>query len=94
MNFEWDNTKAASNKAKHGVSFDLASLVFFDPLRIESHDCRKDYGEDRFVTIGIVAAKPLMLSVVYTPRNGEKIRLISARIANEKERRWYYQAHT
>jgi hypothetical protein len=38
MQFEWDDAKDASNQRKHGINFDLASLVFFDPLRIERYD--------------------------------------------------------
>lgn len=91
MNFEWDTAKAESNKAKHGVSFALAARVLFDPYRIETYDGREDYGEDRWATIGY--ADPALLYVVYTVRDGDAIRLISARKANEKERNQYRQAH-
>lgn len=91
MNFEWDADKASSNKAKHGVSFDLAARVFLDPYRIEAYDNREHYGEDRWATIGIV--DPAVLYVVYTVRDGDTVRLISARKANEKERKQYRQAH-
>lgn len=75
------------------LSFELASLVFFDPLRIERYDDRESYGEERWITIGRVA--PALLYVVYTLRgeNDEIIRLISARTANENERRTYHQAN-
>lgn len=91
MNFEWDAAKAESNKAKHGVSFNLAARVLFDPHRVEMYDGREDYGEDRWATIGY--ADPALLYVVYTVRDGDAIRLISARKANEKERKQYRQAH-
>lgn len=91
MNFDWDDAKAASNKTKHGVSFNLASRVFFDPHRIETYDDREGYGEDRWVTIGY--ADPTVLYVVYTVREGETIRLISARKANDQERKQYRQAN-
>lgn len=91
MNFEWNAKKAESNKAKHGVSFDHAARVFFDPHRIETHDSREDYDEDRWATIG--CADPVFLYVVYTVRDGDTIRLISARKANEKERKQYRQAY-
>ncbi|WP_422330412.1 BrnT family toxin [Thiothrix eikelboomii] len=93
MQFEWHEAKDTSNQRKHGISFELASLVFFDPLRIEYYDGRETYGEDRWITIGLV--HPAMLYVVYTLRgeNDENIRLISARKANENERRSYYQAN-
>ncbi|MCX7097309.1 MAG: BrnT family toxin [Methylococcales bacterium] len=91
INFEFDPTKATRNEAKHGVSFGLAVRVFFDPCRIESHDPSEEYGEDRWATIGMV--NHAVLYVVYTVRDGDTIRLISARKANEKERKQYYQAH-
>lgn len=91
MNFEWDANKANSNKTKHGVSFELAARVFLDPMRIEAYDEREGYGEDRWATIGVV--DPAVLYVVYTVRDGDTIRLISARKANEKERKQYRQAN-
>ncbi|OQX11653.1 MAG: hypothetical protein BWK73_16980 [Thiothrix lacustris] len=93
MQFEWDDAKDTSNQHKHGINFDLASLVFFDPSRIERYDGREHYGEDRWITIGLV--NPALLYVVYTLRvqDDETIRLISARKANESERRAYYQAN-
>lgn len=94
MQFEWDDAKDLSNQRKHGISFDLASLVFFDAQRIERYDGRENYGEDRWITIGLV--NPALLYVVYTLRGeaDETIRVISARKANESERRAYYQANT
>jgi uncharacterized DUF497 family protein len=92
MKFEWDATKAIGNKTKHGVNFDLATRVFFDPCRIETHDQWEDYGEDRWATIGLV--DPAVLYVVYTVRDGDTIRIISARKANEKERKQYRQANS
>lgn len=91
MDFDWDEFKANRNKARHGVSFDIAARVFLDPFRIETHDNRENYGEDRWVTIGVVVQ--IVLYVVYTVRDGDTIRLISARKANEKERKQYHQAH-
>jgi uncharacterized protein len=43
--FEWDYQKAVTNYAKHGVSFDEATLVFRDPFGIEKIDDREGYGE-------------------------------------------------
>ena len=91
MDFEWDADKAAQNLRKHGVPFSVAVRVLFDPYRIEVYDGRKDYGEDRWATIGYVA--PALLYVVYTIRSEEIIRLISARKANEQERQQYRQAN-
>lgn len=91
MELDWDIIKAETNQAKHGVSFSTAARVFLDPHRIEALDDRNDYDEDRWVTIGFV--DPSLLYVVYTVRDGETIRLISARKANEKERKQYRQAN-
>lgn len=91
INFEFDPIKAARNQTKHGVSFELAVRVFFDPLRIETHDHSENYGEDRWATIGMVHHS--VLYVVYTVRDGDTIRLISARKANDKERKQYHQAN-
>ncbi|MCW8175585.1 BrnT family toxin [Verminephrobacter aporrectodeae] len=92
MKLEWDAAKAESNKAKHGVRFNVAARVFLDPGRIEAHDGREDYGEDLWATIGY--ADPALLYVVYTVRDEEIIRLISARKANENERKEYRQANS
>jgi len=51
--FDWDDAKAASNEAKHGVSFDDAVEVFDDPGRIEKPDDRRLYGEERLITFGV-----------------------------------------
>lgn len=89
MKFEYDPVKAESNYDKHGVSFEVAAYVFGDPKRLERKDTRKDYGEDRWITIGTVSNA--VLCVVYTIRDGDAIRIISARCANEKERKQYGQ---
>ncbi|MGA8075995.1 MAG: BrnT family toxin [Xanthobacteraceae bacterium] len=86
--FEWDDAKAAQNYADHGVTFDAAKLVFNDPFGIERFDDREDYGEDRYIIIGMVDGRILL--VVYTLRNGA-IRIISARGAEPHERRRYHE---
>ncbi len=91
MELEWDAEKAVLNLRKHGVQFSIAARALFDPYRIEVYDGRENYGEDRWATIGYV--DPALLYVVYTVRDKETIRLISARKANEKERKQYRQAH-
>ena len=90
MQFEWDEAKNRRNKAKHGVSFEVAARVFADPLRIERHDVEHSVEEDRWLTIGMVY--PAILVVIYTERQpGNRYRIISARHANEKERQIYCQ---
>lgn len=85
--FDWDEAKAAENYAKHGVSFETASLVFKDPFAIERLDDREDYGENRFILIGL--AEGAVLTVVYTERNG-RFRIISARQATRHEQDDYF----
>jgi putative transcriptional regulator len=60
LRFEWDEFKAKENYARHGISFDLATAVFSDPFALELLDDRRDYGEDRFVIIGLAEGQLLM----------------------------------
>lgn len=85
--FAWDDAKAASNLAKHGVSFEAARDVFRDAFAVEWADDRQDYGEPRFVIVGMIDGR--LLAVTYTPR-GEAIRIISAREAEAREKRRYH----
>lgn len=86
MTFEWHEGKAARNLAKHGVPFEYATRVFLDAHRLDAKDDRGDYGEERWLTLGLIAGR--LYAVAYTER-GESIRLISARKANPRERRQY-----
>lgn len=88
--FEWDDQKAALNLARHGLSFDDAATAFDDPAGFEVADLRRDYGEARFRLIA-KAWDGQILAVIVTER-GERIRIISARLANKKERDFYAQA--
>ena len=76
MQFEWDEAKALRNLVLHGVDFEDAIQVFLDPARMEIEDDRYDYGERRFVAVGVV--NQLLIVVVYTERL-EATRIISAR---------------
>jgi hypothetical protein len=92
MNFDWDNNKNQSNIAKHGISFEEAIAIFDDPNILNCEDTRFNYGETRFVSIGqiilVTQEKTVIIVVVHTQRN-QTIRLISARKANERERKRY-----
>jgi uncharacterized DUF497 family protein len=87
--FEWDQTKNASNIAKHGVSFALARRIFEGPV-LTARDSREDYGEVREISIGMVDGLAV-LTVVHTERRG-RTRIISARPASGRERRRYEEA--
>lgn len=86
MQFEWDDAKAASNLAKHGIGFETAAAALLTGQYVARQDGRVDYGETRWVAI---APTPTgLLAIVYTERDG-KTRIISARKANRHEHRTY-----
>jgi uncharacterized DUF497 family protein len=85
--FEWDDRKAALNWHNHGVSFEMAREVFQDIFAIEWINDRHGDMEQRFVTVGMVEDR--LLFVAYTLR-GQRIRIISAREAEPRERRRYH----
>jgi uncharacterized DUF497 family protein len=80
---EWGPKKAASNFAKHGVSFEAASTVFFDPLALTIPDPEHSFNQDRFITMGL-SVNDQLLVVVHTDQAGG-IWLISAREATPRE---------
>lgn len=85
--FEWDPAKAESNYQKHRVSFAEAATVFFDPLSITVPDPLHSVDENRFVITGMsYQQRPLV--VVHADR-GDRIRIISARLASPSERNKY-----
>jgi len=85
--FEWDGNKARSNLSKHSISFEEASTAFGDPNSLTITDPGHSSDEDRYVLLGRSYRGKIMV-VVHTER-GENIRIISARLANRKERRTY-----
>ena len=86
LNFEWDDEKYKINIKKHGIYFEDAVRVFFDKNLIDDYDFEHSNDEDRIKIIGKVEK---VLVVIYTERV-EKFRIISARLANKKERNDYY----
>ena len=87
MAFEWNHDKKI-NLEKHGISFEEACLVFESDI-LTWVDNRKNYNEIRKISIGTID-KMLVIVVVHTDRNG-LTRIISARKANKKERKLYYE---
>jgi uncharacterized DUF497 family protein len=85
IEFEWDETKARSNKKKHGVTFAEAAEAFFDPFYQEG-DASVD-NEQRDFIIGYSLSQRLLL-VVYVERD-KRTRIISARLATRSERKSY-----
>lgn len=86
IRFEWDAQKAAANRRKHGVDFEEACEVFFDPfLRVV--DAGEVRGEARQAILGLTPDWQL-LHVAFAER-GEVFRIISARRATRQERKSY-----
>ena len=90
LNFQWDENKARTNLAKHGVGFEEAATVFGDPLSLTIPDPAHSQNEDRFVILG-TSHNGKLLVVVHTER-GESIRFISARRASRQERKKYEES--
>jgi uncharacterized DUF497 family protein len=87
LRFEWDEAKARSNLAKHGVSFEEAASVFGDPLALTFADPDHSLGEKRWLTFGVSSSDRLL--VVAHAERGRSIRIISAREATRHERGIY-----
>jgi uncharacterized protein len=85
--FEWDPDKAITNLAKHGVSFEEAKTVFGDPNELTIFDDDHSDEEDRYLSLGTSNLGRVVV-VSYTERD-DRIRIISARAANKRERRQY-----
>ena len=88
MSFEWDEAKNQLNIEKHGIDFKDVEDMFNHPM-LTVADTREDYGEERFIAIGLM--KLHVGVVVYTERVGDVIRIISARKATNNEVKRYEQ---
>lgn len=87
MDFEWDESKAAANLSKHGVSFEEVKTVFNDPLYIDFYDLEHSDNEERYLIVGRSNQGRLLIAS-YTER-GNAIRFISARVVTRAEREAY-----
>ena len=87
MKFEWNDNKNQTNYQKHGLSFEDAELVFLGKT-ITFKDDREDYGEERFITLGDLKNRIVVL--VHTQRD-LVTRIISMRKANEREKKIYFK---
>lgn len=88
MELTWSETKCASNVKAHGLDFTDAQSVF-EGLTYTFEDDRFSYGEQRFVTLGLLAG--VTVSVVHT-ENDYEIRIISFRKATKRESQIYFHA--
>ncbi|MFM7191747.1 MAG: BrnT family toxin [Microcystaceae cyanobacterium] len=87
LQFEWDDHKAKLNLTKHGITFEEAKAIFLDPLAYIFDDEWHSIGEQREIIIGHDDQNRLLL-VSFTERN-QVIRIISARLTTQKERKKY-----
>ncbi|MBD2250149.1 BrnT family toxin [Nostoc parmelioides] len=88
MRFEWDEAKNLENIRKHEIDFADVPEMFESSMFVELDD-RFDYGEDRWLGIGFLGNG--IAVVVWTERQNEVIRIISARRANRYERQRFEQ---
>ncbi len=88
MRFEWDEDKRRTNLRKHGFDFRDAWKVFETPMLVAPDD-RQDYGEDRWIGIGMLETRVVV--VVFTERGEDTLRIISMMKAVSDERERYGQ---
>src|SRR5690606_23161314 len=88
MRFEWDSRKDLANQKKHKISFEEAKTVFTDQFARIIADPDHSEDEDRFILLG-TSIHARLLVVCHCVREGETIRIISARKADKQERNIY-----
>ncbi|GKS69602.1 hypothetical protein W03_16060 [Nitrosomonas sp. PY1] len=89
IKFEWDATKADSNKKKHGVSFEEAQSVFYDEFAVQFFDEDNSTSEDRFLMLGFSHEARLLIVCHCEHDRSNTIRIISARKATKNESIFY-----
>jgi uncharacterized protein len=83
--FEWDAKKNATNRRKHGISFEEAKTAFLDDNARVIPDPEHSADEERFVLLGLsISVRVLVVCHCYRQR-GNVIRIISARKADPDE---------
>jgi uncharacterized protein len=88
MRYEWDEDKNRSNQDKHGLDFADAPLVLSRRC-VTFVDDRVAYGETRFVSLGTLAGRVVVIT--HTPRGRDVTRIISMRKANRREQKTYQE---
>lgn len=86
--FRWDEEKATRNIRKHGISFEEARSAFDDPFSLSVADHRHRDDEERSLLIGS-SIRGELLVIAYVERGDNIIRVISARLADRRERKRY-----
>ena len=87
MKFEWDEAKRLANLRNHGIDFiDVPTIFERDTVTVI--DDRFDYGETRYLTLGLLKSRVIL--VVHT-ESDDTIRIISARKATRYEEKTYFE---
>lgn len=86
--FEWDPAKNRENRLKHYLDFEVAIRAFDGRVRIIPDD-REDYGEDRWMALGLLNLQVIV--IVFTEPDDMTIRVISARKAGRHEQRLFFE---
>ena len=92
MTFEWDPTKAVSNRTKHGVRFEEAITAFDDPMALRASDQKHSKIELRQWLIGGTDSGRIVVVIFVERRYGSVYRIIGARLASRRERRLYEES--
>jgi hypothetical protein len=87
MKFEWDETKRQTNLRDHKLDFAEAEIVF-SGITFTFEDDRFEYGEDRYITLGLL--RETVVVIAHTERN-DTVRMISMRKATRNEQRLYFE---
>ena len=87
MKFEWDETKRQTNLHDHKLDFAEAEIIF-SGITFTFEDDRFEYGEDRFITLGLL--RETVVVIAHTERN-DTVRVISMRKATKNEQRLYFE---
>ncbi|GJI95154.1 hypothetical protein RugamoR57_18720 [Duganella caerulea] len=90
MLYEWDEGKNQRNIKKHGVSFEDASAIF-EHTTLTYFDPNAGHDEDRYIAIGLSGVR--MLTVVFTERGDDTVRIISARRSSPSEEKRYERGY-
>ena len=91
LKFTWGGDKNAINIKKHGISFEDAAIIFSDPNHLEIYDGRHSTSEIRWKKIGLSGCE--VLSVIFTEKD-DIVRIISARKADKKEEKEYFDGYS
>ena len=91
LSFEWDAKKAASNAAKHGITFEEAESVFYDDSALVIPDPDHSEDEERFIIMGQSELSRVLVVIHCFRKAGSSIRIISARKAGTKEQQSYWE---